>query len=72
MLTTRCGVTGKQKFDTEDEAKRQAKQYRKSYGPRMSAYPCGSCGCWHIGHYSKNYAQRALRRLRKATHDKTK
>lgn len=48
----RCKSTGKIKF-TEEDARYEAKRYRKRYGSKMSAYLCHwepPCGYWHIGH----------------------
>lgn len=59
----KCQKTGKQKFDTEDQAKHQIKKLKKKRDKsRMSAYLCGSCGKWHFGHDKYHRRKLGIRR----------
>jgi hypothetical protein len=47
--TTRNGRP-KKAYATRDEALAQAQRMTKSDGAPMSAYKCGTCDKWHVGH----------------------
>ncbi len=46
----RCPVTNKRQYKTEQDARAEAKQYRKRVGPRLTQYECIYCPFWHNGH----------------------
>jgi nitrogen fixation-related uncharacterized protein len=47
--TTRNGRP-KKAYATRDEAETQARSSAKRDGAPMSAYKCGTCDKWHVGH----------------------
>jgi hypothetical protein len=52
----RCPSTGKLQYDSESDARKDAKAFRKTIGPRLEQYLCWaqpSCGKWHNGHGRK-------------------
>ena len=47
--TTRNG-RAKKGYASRDEAQAQARSLTKTNGAPMSAYKCGTCDKWHVGH----------------------
>ena len=47
--TTRNGRP-KKAYATRNDAEAQAQSMTKRDGARMSAYKCGTCDKWHVGH----------------------
>ena len=47
--TTRNGRS-KKGYASRDEAQAQARSLTKKNGAPMSAYKCGKCDKWHVGH----------------------
>lgn len=46
----RCPKYDKKQYETEAEAHREAKIFRKKFGPRLRPYQCVYCHYWHNGH----------------------
>ncbi len=47
--TTKTGRP-KKAYATREDAETQARQLTKRDGSSMSAYKCGTCDKWHVGH----------------------
>lgn len=46
-----CTKTEKRQYATETDARRDAKSFRKKWGPRLRPYFCNKyCGFYHLGH----------------------
>lgn len=46
-----CPTSGKEKFDTAEDAQRAVKRIGKRCTRKGSTYLCPDCGKWHITHY---------------------
>lgn len=46
----RCPKYNKRQYETEAIAHREAKRFRKRFGPRLKQYECVYCHFWHNGH----------------------
>lgn len=58
-----CFECHKKIFDSEDDARRNAKRFRKEVGPKTRPY-LGKCGYWHTGHMrSKKRRQEIARKF---------
>ena len=47
----RCFKRGKLQYETEEEARLDAKRLRKFKGPKVRPYLCPYCNFWHTGHW---------------------
>lgn len=52
------GCTGKRKYATEALANEiNAAMVAKGNGPKLHAYQCGHCGCWHHSNLTPEQAE---------------
>lgn len=49
----KCPKWDKLMYESESDAKKVAKNFRKAHGPRLKQYECWDCGKWHNGHQRK-------------------
>lgn len=47
MIEKRCHTPNKRVWDSQSEAKRQAKKIKRLTGKRLYVYRCWSCGLFH-------------------------